>query len=120
MYFHCLLIISFCSHSTPGLFEYLVKLKNILSQACSEFREWLTGINKSSSPVTIIQTVTPEGSTIMSGVTAITSAAAITSADDQSSSLDNTMKDLIKSLMLGLQRIIEKEKQIKQKGESYM
>ncbi len=101
-------------HSTLGLFEYLVKLRNVLSQACSEFSEWLPNINTISSSNNIQPSI-DSASMIYKGVSSTTTSIVLVS-NNESSLLDNTTKDLIKSLMMGLQRIIEKEKQFRQRG----
>ncbi len=108
--FFCVLLF----HSTLGLFEYLVKLRNVLSQACSEFSEWLPNINTISSSNNIQPSI-DSASMIYKGTSPTTTSIVLVS-NNESSLLDNTTKDLIKSLMMGLQRIIEKEKQFRQRG----
>ena len=75
--------------STHGIFDYLAKLMSFLCQSCSDFTHWMDSIASPSYSNTEV---------------------------DQCESVKVVVEPLVKSLMIGVQRIMEREKEMKQKG----
>ena len=76
--------------SSPGLFEYLIKLKDGLSRVCSRFHQW---VDEASDA--------PPHSTVCF------------------SSLTSSSEQLVISIMLGTQRVMEREKEMKRASKSW-
>lgn len=87
-----------CLYSTPGIFEYLVKLRLTYSQVTSCFEDWFD--QNVSSPLSSSSCHSDSMATLQ---------------DDDNPSVAIS-RDMIKGVMLSVQRVVERERQTKQRG----
>lgn len=90
----------FLTHSTRGLFEYLVKLKLIYCEIITSFEDWSNH----------------QAHIVVSPCSSSCSRPSPPEDNDDDNPSVNISKNIVKAVMLGVQRVMERERKMKQRG----